>query len=266
MRRVPARKAARTHPAVRGFDRAASAYERGRPGYPTAAVGYLARRLGLRPRRTANELASGTGKFTRALLPTGVTIVPVEPTRGMREEFARRLPGWPVLDGLAEAIPAPDDFADAVVCAQAFHWFRPRAALQEIARVLVPAGGVGLVWNRRDESVPWVHRLTRIVDRYGWRVPRTRQRRWRWLFDAERVPFTPLERRTFPFVQRLTLATLVQRFLSVSCIAVQPPREQERIAREIRQVVRTDPLTRGRSVFDLPYQTDVYVSHLRDSA
>ncbi|MGC2359213.1 MAG: SAM-dependent methyltransferase, partial [Thermoplasmata archaeon] len=59
-RRVP-----RTHPAVRGFDRAAATYERSRPDYPIAAVRQLGRDLGIGPRRTVVDLGSGTGKFTR---------------------------------------------------------------------------------------------------------------------------------------------------------------------------------------------------------
>lgn len=256
----------RTHPAVRGFDRAARSYERGRPGYPEAAVRYLARDLGLRPRRTVVELASGTGKFTRSLMTTGATVVPVEPTRGMREEFTRQFPAFPVLDGIAEAIPVPERFADAIVCAQAFHWFRPGAALKEAARVLVPGGGIGLVWNIRETSTPWVRELNRVVYRYRDRVPRSRERGWKSFFARGRSPFGTLTRKSFPSVQRLDLPTLVERFLSVSYVAVQSASEQRRIAQEIREIVRHDPLTRGRSHFDLPYQTEVYVSHLRARA
>ncbi len=263
---VPSTRAPRrTHPAVAGFDRAAGAYERGRPEYPVDAVRYLARSLGLRPRRTVVELASGTGKFTRALVRTGAAIVPIEPTRGMREEFARQLPDLPVIDGVAEAIPLPDGFADAVVVAQAFHWFRPRRALREIHRVLRPGGGLALVWNRRDESVPWVRALTRIIDRYGWNVPRTRQARWRRVFERGEADFAPLRLRSFRFAQRLDRSTLVDRFLSVSCIAVLPRPEQRRVAREIRAVIDRDPATRGRSRLELPYRTDVYLTRARAS-
>ncbi len=260
---APKSRGNRTHPAVQGFDRAAAAYERGRPSYPEAAVRYLARTLGLRPGRTVVELGSGTGKFTRLLLPTGAAVVPVEPTRGMREEFRRQLPQQPVLDGVAEAIPVPDDFADAVVAAQAFHWFRPRPALREIERVLVQDGRLGLIWNRRDGLVDWVDRIGRIIDRYSQRIPRTRQGRWLRLFDTGELPFTRLEKRTFPFVQRLTTSELVERFLSVSRIAVQPASERRKVARGILEVVRHDPVTRGQAVVDLPYRTQVYVSRLR---
>jgi SAM-dependent methyltransferase len=256
------RRRPKLHPAVRGFDRRAPTYERGRPGYPAAAVRYLAQRLGLRPGRVVVDLGSGTGKFTRALAPTGAAIVAVEPMAGMRRVFVRKLPGMLVLPGQAEAIPLPDGFADAVVVAQAFHWFRTGAALREIARVLRPGGGVALVWNVRDESVPWVRRLTELLDRYGEAMPRARQRRWRRPFDRS-GRFAPLRLHTFRHVQRASPATVVERVWSVSVIAVLPPARQRAVAREVRASLAADPATRGRAVVGLPYRTEVYTSRLR---
>ena len=57
-----------------------------------------------------------------------------------------------------------DGSVDAVIVAQAFHWFDAGGALAEIARVLRPDGGLALVWNARDEAVPWVAELTRAID------------------------------------------------------------------------------------------------------
>jgi SAM-dependent methyltransferase len=204
------------------------------------------------------ELGSGTGKFTRALASIGAARVAIEPAPGMRRVFAQRVPDVPVLDGTAEAIPLPDAFADAVVAAQAFHWFRPGPALREIARVLRPGGGLGLIWNLRDESVGWSHRLTELLDRYGWWIPRVRNRRWRPSFDRPASPFGPLHARTFPHVQRASRATFVARILSVSVIAVLPPKEQRRVAAEVRAILDTDPATRGRSELAMPYRTEVY--------
>ena len=64
--------------------------------------------------------------------------------------------GVEIVDGTAEAIPLPAASVDAVVVAQAFHWFDAIRALSEIHRVLRPGGRLLLAWNRRDESVPWV--------------------------------------------------------------------------------------------------------------
>jgi SAM-dependent methyltransferase len=264
-REGPRRPRVRTHAAVRGFGRAAELYERGRPDYPAAAVRHLARVLHLVPGRTVVELGSGTGKFTRALAPLGAARVAVEPSAGMRRVFARTVPEVPALAGTAEAIPLPDGFADAVVAAQSFHWFRPRRALVEIARVLRPGGGLGLVWNLRDESVGWSRRLTEILDRYGWWVPRAREHRWRPVFDRTDSPFGPLHRRIFHHAQVARPETFVARVLSVSVIAVLPRSERRRVAREVRALLASDPLTRGRAMLTMPYRTEVYWAHRRPS-
>jgi len=254
----------RTHPAVRGFDRLAKAYERGRPGYPVAAVRHLGRVLGLGPGSTVVDLGSGTGKFTRALASLGAARVAVEPTPGMRRVFAEVVREVPALDGTAEKIPLPDGFADAIVCAQAFHWFHARRALREFARVLRPGGGVGLVWNTRDETGSWSRRINEIADRYH-RKERSDARwdSWKEAFTDPRSPFGPLHERVFPNAQRARPATFVDRFLSVSSIAVQSAAERRRIAREIRTILRTDPRTRGRRVITQPMSTEVYWAFVR---
>jgi SAM-dependent methyltransferase len=249
---------------VRGFDRLADAYERGRPGYPVAVVRHLGRVLRLGPGRTVVDLGSGTGKFTRALAPLGAARVAVEPTPGMRRVFERVVPEVPVLDGTAERIPLPDGMADAIVCAQSFHWFRPRIALREFARVLRPGGGVGLVWNTRDDRVSWSRHITEIVNRYHRRErTQTRGDPWKSAFRSAHGPFGPLHFRSFPHLQRAPVETFVDRFLSVSSVAVQRSSERRRISQEIREVLRTDPLTRGKRLLSLPMRTEVYWAFAR---
>jgi SAM-dependent methyltransferase len=183
----------------------------------------------------------------------------------MRRVFERVVPDVPVLDGTAEEIPLPDGFADAVVCAQSFHWFRARTALKEIARVLRPGGGVGLVWNTRDDTVPWSRRISEVTERYHRKERRgVRGDAWKEAFADPRGPFGPLHARDFPSAQRARSATFVDRVLSVSVVAVQSAAERRRVAREVRTILDSDPLTRGRRVLTLPMRTEVYWAFARE--
>lgn len=247
---------------ARTFDRSAAIYERGRPGFPPGAIRFLGREFGLGPGSTVVELGSGTGKFTRALRATGAAIVAVEPLEGMRREFHHGLPDVLVLPGRAEEIPVPDRFADAVFAAQAFHWFQGTAAVREIARVLRPGGGLGLVWNNRDTRLPWTRELNRIFDRYG--VARAYRGRDLWgPFRRPTSPFLRPKRRTFHHVQRITPRELRDRVLSVSIIQARGPAVRRAAVTRLREVLAGDPATRGRHRLDLPYETEVYYTRLR---
>lgn len=250
----------RVHPAARGFDSAAEEYERGRPDYPEEALRCLSEGLELGPSTDLLELASGTGKLTRGLVATGARIVAVEPSEGMRAIFRRTLPQLLLIDGTAEAIPRPDASADAVVVGQAFHWFRARDCLAELRRVLRPRGRLGLIWNRRDESVAWVREFTRLLesfDRGG--APDSKDASWEASL-GESEGFEPPVRRSFSFRHVEPVERVVDRALSVSFIALKPPEERAVIAREVLALLERHETTRGRAEVDFPYRTDLYLS------
>src|SRR6478752_5964079 len=138
------------------FGGVADVYERARPGYPVDAVRWLA---GEEPCDVV-DLGAGTGKLTRSLVDLGHRVTAVEPLAEMLDQLRVAVPEATALQGGAEAIPLPTESADVVTAAQAFHWFDHGPALREIARVLRPGGHVALVWNTRDEGVPWVARLS----------------------------------------------------------------------------------------------------------
>jgi SAM-dependent methyltransferase len=242
-----------THPtAAAGFGRSADAYERGRPSYPDDAVAHLAVELGLGPSVRVLDLAAGTGKLTRLLVEGGAVVVAVEPVAAMRAALARAVPGIPVLEGTAEAIPLPDGSVDAVTVAQAFHWFDPETALVEIHRVLRPGGGLGLVWNAADGGPEWVAAMRQLVHGVRGSVPQYGRTPWRDAFAWSRL-FTPLTERTFAFVQELDEDGLVDRIASTSYVAALPEAERHRLLGQVRALVAGVPRP-----LRLPYRTDVF--------
>lgn len=99
------------------------------------------------------EIAVGTGKFTHNLISHGWglgSLKVMDPLEGMLASFKQNFPQIPeddVILGNSYQIPLPDNSVDAVVIAQAFHWFAEQSSLDEIYRVLTPNGKLGCIWN-----------------------------------------------------------------------------------------------------------------------
>jgi len=244
------------HAAARqGFAKEAQAYARGRPEYPAALAGWLAGTLGLGPGRAAADVGAGTGKFTKLLAATGAGTVAVEPVDAMHAQIeAQRLPGVRAVAGTAQAIPLPDGALDAVVCAQAFHWFAGREALDEFHRVLRPGGRLGLVWNVRDESVDWVAALTAIITPFEGDAPRFHKGDWRRPFPHP--GFGALVETRLPHEHvGPPQQVIVDRFLSVSFIAALPDAPRAQVRAQLEALVATHPALRGRETVRFPYTT-----------
>ncbi|MGH9228770.1 MAG: class I SAM-dependent methyltransferase [Acidimicrobiales bacterium] len=248
--------------AVLGFDGNAAAYERARPSYPAEAVAHVVGHGAIGPGRRVVDLAAGTGKLTRLLVPTGADVVAVEPVAGMRAQLAAALPGIEVLDGTAEDLPLPDDSTDTVTVAQAFHWFDAPVALAEIRRVLRPGGHLFLLWNARDRGHDWVRAFgDLLVD-----GPHL-ERPYEWYYDVDYAEvvvgaggFTPVEVWTHPWEQPCDPDMLVARAESVSVVGALAEDERARVLERVRDLARTHPDLAGRPTFGFPYVTSVYRS------
>ena len=134
-------------------------YDRVRPGYPADSADWLIPGGA----RDAADLGAGTGKFTALLVERGLKTVAVDPSPDMLEQLRRTLPDVTAVEGTAEHTGLASGAFDLVTVAQAWHWCDPLLASTEAARILRPQGILGLIWNQLDTSVPWVHRLSRIM-------------------------------------------------------------------------------------------------------
>ena len=242
--------------AARGFDRGAEDYERGRPEYPAAALDLFATELGLGPGKTVVDLAAGTGKFTRALVKTGASVIAIEPVAGMRAQLALAVPAAELHDGRAEAIPLPDSCADALFVAQAFHWFDIPAAAREIHRVVGPGGGLGVIWNVWDERIAWVALMQEVIGAYRGDTPQRTRSDWRGQLAATGL-FTPLTERTVPNMVRADIDVLLARSASISFIAALPDSERAGVLDDVRAIVAADPAAWEDDDLALPYVTEV---------
>ena len=216
---------------------------------------WLGGTLGIAAGNTVLEIGAGTGKFTELLAQTNAQIVALEPIAAMLDHLAD-IPTVRPLVGQAEAIPLPDASVDAVVCATAFHWFATPAVMAEIRRVLKVGGTLGLVWNLRDETVPWVDALSTLTNAHQGTALRERADAWRAVFPAE--GFSTLRETEWPYDHVGPVEdVVVGRTLSTSFIAALPPAERAAVVEQVHALIAATPELQHHPV-RFPYVTKGY--------
>jgi SAM-dependent methyltransferase len=240
------------------FGAVAQAYAEYRPDYPVDAVRWCTAPAGDLGSLRVLDLGAGTGKLTALLARFGADVTAVEPDPAMLAELRGRLPAVRALAGSAEAIPLPDGSVDAVLCGQALHWFNLERALPEIARVLVPGGTLGGLWNSDDDRVEWVAGLQEAAE--GAASPSLSRRRAEAASFGEEqfglALFTPTERAEFANAQRLTAEALVTLIGTHSRVLIMEPGDRDRLLAKIRGYLASLPETAGGE-FELPMVTSV---------
>jgi SAM-dependent methyltransferase len=104
----------------------------------------------------AVEVGAGSGRLTEQLVVRSRRVIAVEPSAGLRDILARRLPGVEAIAGWAESLPCDDAVSDLTAACAAFG--PDEKILAELRRVTAPGGVVALVSPERPE---W-------FERHGW--------------------------------------------------------------------------------------------------
>jgi SAM-dependent methyltransferase len=237
--------------------RQAAAYVRGRPNYPVEIEGWLRRELGIGEGKIVVDLGSGTGKFLPRLLATGAKVIAIEPLIEMRSHLGNLHPGVDAIEGRAQAIPLADASVDAVTCAMCFHLFATNEALQEIRRVLKPGGALGLIWNIRDTTAPWVASVVEIMAPYDQSIPHYESGAWKAVFPARGFS----ELRDVRFANPQTGSPekiIVDRVLSTSSIARLPQAERDRVVSRIWDLIAASPELTGKQTITFPNHCYAY--------
>jgi len=242
------------HPsATDGFGSGASSYERGRPGYPAPLLVALRANLGLSAASRVIDLGAGTGKFTKLLAPYA-TVAAVEPVAAMRSVLIQSRLSIEILEGTAESIPVDDGGADAVVVAQAFHWFSRAEALREIHRVLAPNGKLALVWNLRDETTDWVAELMDTIRPFEGDTPRYTSGAWKSVFE-DQTWFKLESHQTWQHFEEQSIEDVLAHVASISYVSNLKRKERKMVLSTIeRRLKHRHP--QGRLSF--PYISDLW--------
>jgi hypothetical protein len=117
--------------------------------------------------------------------------------------------------------------------------------------VLRPGGRLSLIWNERDDSVPWMARLSTILHTEV-TLPYARNRDWPTVI-ATLPLFSPLQRVRGPFSHLIDTPTLVDHVASTSYIGAMSEAEREPFLQRTRELVDGFP-----QPFEMPYVSDAY--------
>ena len=234
----------------RSFGNVAELYARVRPAYPEAALGRAQEALALGRDAHVVDLAAGTGRLTEALVPRFESVVAVEPDDAMRALIRHDR----VLAGTAEAIPLPGGTADAVFVGEAFHWFAWPLALQEIARVLRPGGGLVLLSNEWWQTEPPIPERAQELLRDAF----VRSGRASQLANAsQHVDWSPFQRprdEAYAWERTVQAETLLELYSTTSSLAALSPEERAVLLSELRPLLEP--------VYRLPIRTELVWTRL----
>jgi SAM-dependent methyltransferase len=234
-------------------------YVRARPGYPPGVVATLVARFGLAPSWTIADAGAGTGISAAMFLEYGCRVIAVEPNGAMRAAAGTRLDGNPrfrAVDATAEATTLDARSVDAVVAAQAFHWFDKPRFRQECLRIL-KSGGLGiLLWNvRRVDVSPFATGYEALLREFATDYLAVRHEN---IAESEIAAYFggPFERHEFDNLQVLDFDGLKSRLLSSSFAPAAGHRRREPMLEALNRLFRAH---QHDGVVTLPYDSRLYV-------
>lgn len=240
------------------FGARAEIYEIGRPEYPAAALQWLLEPLvGFRRRPRVADVGAGTGKLTRGLLEAGCEVIAIDPDVAMLRSLRDNVSGVSIaVVGTAESLPLADKSVDAVTLGQAWHWVDPAAGSREVGRVLRPDGVLGLLWNLRDESEPWVARLNAVMP--------AGKAASRLAAGSPPVvgPFDEPQEQAWRWSRRMTRSTLLDMARSRSFFITATPERRAAYERDLNAVL-DECAGKEAATLELPYLTRAYRSRRR---
>ncbi len=130
------------------FEQLAAEYDVYRSGYSRSLYDALVE-YGFKPGMSVLDVACGTGLASEPFLKRGMNVTGVDISEAMLDKARIRLKEARLVVGDAEKLPFGDGSFNAAICAQAIHWMDQPRALAEMARVVMPNGGLVAIWVKK---------------------------------------------------------------------------------------------------------------------
>jgi SAM-dependent methyltransferase len=180
----------------------------------------------------------------------------------MLHVLARSHPAADARTAGADELPLPDRSVDAVLVAQAWHWFPHERAVAEVCRVLRPGGRLGLVWNQASPEEPWQVAVERLnAGARGQTVDTARELPD--VVEVDGLPSAELEAALFPWHEQLRPEDVRARLATYSHIALLPTAPREELLDEVVTVVRREAARLGTAT--VPFRQTAYCVRWRPS-
>lgn len=237
------------------FGSAADEYARYRPAPPAEAAEWA---VGISPGLVI-DLAAGTGKLTRLVLPLVDRVVAIDIDHRMLAVLGNRLPAVSRVAARGEELPVASGAAGAIVISSAWHWLDSDRAWPEMARVLRPGGTLAVIRSGPDRRVPWVED---VLGRRGDRTPRggadgspnTR----RGVELPSDAPFSQAQERTFAGQIPYEVADLPGLEASFSRVAILPAAARSAVKAQVAARTAARPELADDTMVNLPLRCRVW--------
>ena len=248
------------------FGSVAEQYDRFRPGPAPSVVDWL---LPAGAQRVV-DLGAGTGALTRLLVGRVREVIAVEPDTRMREVLTAKVPRAVVIDGRGDKMPLDDASVDAVLVSSAWHWMDSDSTVFEVARVLHPRGGLGVVWSGVDWRGGWLADMRRRAfaaaataagtgtGRLGGIHAVEASRPERALRLTDGAPFGPPEHELVHWHQDLSADQLVGMLGTYSRVILLPDEQRRLLADEARRLLREQAGLEASATVKVPFRGECW--------
>ena len=115
-----------------------------------------------------------------------------------------------------------------------------------------------LIWNVRDETVPWVKAMGDLVANLQEHIPRHQDDAWRPAVDDIAVVRASSRQRRSATASACRPTASSTGWRSMSAVAAETPEVRDELMAAVAAILRTDPDTAGRDEIVLPYTTELH--------